>query len=171
MTKNLISKTPCGAQARDKMRHPTRAREKLGKDITGAGVSAEARILRVMADPTLVNASISQKIRISGVSRATWYRHRNDPLFRARLGKVASEALEEYLGPVFQALIDSALVVGRKGHRDRKLYLEVVGEYDPKGRSARGRAEEEAERNRRSRDIMSDQELLEAFRDVPERPT
>lgn len=144
--------------ARDKTKHSTRVRARPAKDSTGAGAVTEAKMLLVLADPKLMNATTSEKIKRSGVSRATWYRHRNDPLFRAKMGHAFREALDEHLGPILHTLAESAKVVGREGHSDRKLYLELIGEYDPV--AARERAKEPPTPNR---DRMTDEELLKAF--------
>ena len=77
---------------RDKTKHSTRVRARPAKDATGAGAVTEAKMLLVLSDPKLMNATTTEKIKRSGVSRATWYRHRNDPLFRARMSHEVRKA-------------------------------------------------------------------------------
>ena len=151
------------------MRHTTRvrARRAPARDATGAGATAEAKMLLVLADPTMLNATTTAKIKRSGVSRATWYRHRNDPLFRARMSHAAREALDEHLWPVLHSLAESAKVVGREGHPDRKLFLELLGEYDPAAAKER-RLEEQQQKAKANYQVMSDAELIAAFEGRPE---
>src|SRR3712207_5416410 len=104
------------------MRHPTRVRARPARDITSAGGGAEAKMLPAPADAKLLGKSTSEKIKASGVSRATWYRRRQCPLFRARMSDACRHALDEHTGPVLQALADSAKVLGKDGHPDRKLF-------------------------------------------------
>lgn len=158
MRKQPSPKAMAPSPARDKTKHSTRVRARPAKDGTGAGAVTEAKMLLVLADPKLMNATTTEKIKRSGVSRATWYRHRNDPLFRARMGHAVREALDEHLGPILHSLAESAKAIGREGHPDRKLYLELIGEYDPA--AARERANEPP---RPDPQRMTDEELLRAF--------
>jgi hypothetical protein len=145
-------------KARDKTKHSTRVRARPAKDATGAGAVTEAKMLLVLSDPKLMNATTTEKIKRSGVSRATWYRHRNDPLFRARMGHAVREALDEHLGPILHSLAESAKAIGREGHPDRKLYLELIGEYDPAAAKERAKETPLSDPQR-----MTDEELLNAF--------
>ena len=54
--------------------------------VTGLAARGTRRIVvssrgHVLADAKLLAKTTTEKIRLAGVSRATWYRHRNDPLF------------------------------------------------------------------------------------------
>ena len=145
------------ALTRDKTRHSTRVRARPAKDHAAAGASTEAQMLVVLADPHMLNRSTAAKAAKAGVSRATWYRHLKDPLFRARANAACSESLQEHLGPVLHALAESALAIGRHGHQDRKLFLELVGF------TAAAVAQKDQEGSQKHGAVMSDAELLACF--------
>jgi hypothetical protein len=109
------------------MRHSTRVRARPAKDGISAGAATEAKMLRVLADPAMLNKSVAEKAAKAGVSRATWYRHVKDSLFRARVNAACRQTLDEFLGPVLHALGTMASEASRDGHPDRKLYFELVG--------------------------------------------
>lgn len=139
------------------MRHPTRVRARAAKDFLAAGATTEAQMLLVMADPHMRHKGVAAKAAKAGVSRATWYRHVSNPLFQARTHTVCQPWLFEYLGPVLHALTETAKLPGRKGHLDRKLYLELVGFTAPE------RPSPEVGGTPKSAEAMTDAELLACF--------
>jgi hypothetical protein len=68
--------------------------------------------------------------------------------------------VREDLGKVLAVLVQSAQMPGREGHADRKVYLEMMGMYQP---AARAHVEVKAEARASSGDL-SDEQLLELFR-------
>ena len=151
---------PAPAPRPDKIEHSTRVRARArrpAKDSAAAGAATEAKILRVLADPQHLHKSTTAKIKLAGVSRSTWYAHLNDPLFRARVTAACRRALDDHLGPILNALVESAQIVGKEGHPDRKLFLELQGSVQP------GASVEVSEEMKKPAAVMSDQELLEAF--------
>jgi hypothetical protein len=94
------------------------------------------------------------------MARSTWYRHTSgDPLFRARAIAAYRTACDDQLGPVLHALCESAKQIGRDGHQDRKLYLELLGIHDEQAAARKRREEEETKPSQ----TMTDQELIDAF--------
>jgi hypothetical protein len=149
------------ASGNDAPSRPTRAcpREKPARDASSAGAASEAKMLAVLGDSRFVTKTISEKARAAGVSRATWYRRKKDPLFSARAGAACRKALNGHLGPVLAALSESAATPAHKNFLDRKLFLELVGMYPPEPGSilpvsCQGLADVDA---------MSDEELLKVF--------
>jgi hypothetical protein len=118
----------------------------------------ELLILQSMADPSHRALTVQDRCELMGISRATWYRHTADPLFRARVCRAFRDACGDHLGPVLQALCESAVIVGKDGHSDRKLFLELVGQYEP---GASRRTPEEQTKPKTGE--LSDAELLALF--------
>ncbi len=134
--------------ARNKLRQPTRAPAKAANTTrrrpdpslpAGRTADIEARIIESLADPAQRPLTVGARCAAMGIHRCTWYRHMEDPLFRARAAAAWRECCRDALGPVMQALLTSAQIEGREGHQDRKLLLELLGEYTP-GQSVEVRA-------------------------------
>jgi hypothetical protein len=70
------------------------------------------------------------------------------------------ECVREDLWKVLAVLVQSAQMPGREGHADRKVYLEMMGMYQP---AATAHVEVKAEARASSGDL-SDEQLLELFR-------
>src|SRR5207248_3268734 len=96
-------------------------------DLTGA----EAKVLHVMLQPASHRKSISRLCAEAGISRSHYYRLLSDPELSAKLRRVVEAVLMDDLVPIMEALKRSALILGREGHADRKLLLEMVGMYKP----------------------------------------
>ncbi|HWE97579.1 MAG TPA: hypothetical protein VG269_26725 [Tepidisphaeraceae bacterium] len=125
-----------------------------------AADATERAILESLADPQLRALSVEQRCDLLGISRSTWYRHTSeDPLFRARALVAYRTACDDQLGPVLNALCESAKLHGREGHQDRKLYLELLGIHDEQAAARKRREEEETKPSHN----MTDQELIDAF--------
>lgn len=142
------------------MKQPTRTRARPVRDRISAGASSDAKMLQTLANPKLVGKSTTAKIQASGVSRATWYRRQQDPLFRARMNRVYFRALCSSMGAVLEALTDSAVITGKRGHADRKLFLELVGMYEPTTSKEAYSASEAAQ----PVSALTDEELMEMFK-------
>lgn len=119
-----------------------------------AADSTERLMMESLADPAHRKLTISQRCELLGISRRSWYLRLEDPLFKARAARVYRELCDEHLAPVLDALTQSALLLGKDGHQDRKLYLELLGEYVP------GQQREDA---KKPGEQMTDEELLAAF--------
>lgn len=88
-------------------------------------------ILESLSNPDHHGLTITQRCELLGISRGTWWRHRRDPLFRARSARAVRDLCYDRLGPVLQALTDVAARPDEKCHQDRKLFLELIGEHTP----------------------------------------
>jgi hypothetical protein len=116
----------------------------------------------VLADPRAVALTTSEKIELAGVGRTTWFRVLATPGFKARAARAVRDAVGDRLGPVLDSLAKSAEILGKDGHADRKLFLELVGEYEPP--TSRSKIEIETEsKEKKPAAHMSDEELLGAF--------
>lgn len=118
-------------------------------------------ILESLANPLHRPLTIEQRCDVIGIHRGTWYRHMTDPLFRAAMATAMQAAAGDLLGPVLDVLAHSALVEGKDGHQDRKLFLQLhglVGDNLP-GQRRKGDEEQAAKKGR----DMTDAELIAAF--------
>jgi hypothetical protein len=164
---------PRGGTKRDAPRARTRAEppaavaargRKAAEELLAAAAATEARILEVLANPAAYTLATSQKIELAGVSRTTWFRVLATPGFKARAARAVRDAVGDELGPVLDSLVKSAKAVGRDGHYDRKLYLELMGEVRGDGRGwRRGGPEEEEDNPQKGGGTMTDAEILDAF--------
>jgi len=127
----------------------------------GGGENTEVRIIESLADPKQRPLTIEQRCERLGISRSTWYRHMEDPLFRARATAAWRECCRDRLGEVMESLLNSAIIVGREGHQDRKLLLELLGEYTP-GLKVEGEQRSDAG-TRGALEDCSDEQLLLLF--------
>lgn len=57
-----------------------------------------------------------------------------NPAFDARIAKLVSRALAHARPAIYQALIESASKPNPRAHSDRRLALEMLGDYEPKQR-------------------------------------
>jgi hypothetical protein len=124
----------------------------------GGGDETEAKIIESLANPEHRPLSVIQRCELIGIARATWYRHMADPLFKARASAAIKDAVGDRLGEVLEALLLSALIPGRDGHPDRKLYLELTGHYE---QSSKLKLQEEGPKKKGQE--MTDDELLAQF--------
>lgn len=79
-------------------------------------------------------ASMAQVAKQIGMSDANFRRLRARPRFQRALGAVLTAQAKAYAPQIVQATIDSAMMLGRDGHQDRKLLLQLAGVLDDKGR-------------------------------------
>lgn len=140
---------------------PPRAKKDRG--LPAGPADTEQTIIESLADPVQRVLTVGQRCELIGISRRTWYRHLEDPLFKARAAKAYRQCCNEELSAVLDALIASAKLLGKDGHADRKLFLELLGEYQPGSGGRGGDGEEPKKPTHR----MSDEELLAAFEDKP----
>lgn len=101
---------------------------------------------------------MTNRCELLGISRWTWYEKMRDPLFKARASKVYRDLCGERISLVLDALAESATILGKDGHPDRKLFLELVGEYQPGAM---------IEPDKKPGEKMTDDELVAAFSDRP----
>lgn len=93
----------------------------------------EWRILEVWADPASWKLKADARARRAGVSAATMNRHwRDNEELREEAKRLALQALEGGLAPVYKALLETASRPGREGFMDRRLLLEMTGQYTPR---------------------------------------
>jgi len=137
-------------------------RRELDKALPAGPADTEAAIVESLADPGQRRLTVRERCRRLGIHYSTWYRCLADPLFKARASKAYRDCCADELAPVLDALVQSAKEIGREGHQDRKLLLELLGEYDA---GTRGRGDVETQTKAGSR--MSDEELVAAFADKP----
>lgn len=118
------------------------------------GDQTERLMMESLADPSHRKLTITERCELLGISRRLWYLRLEDPLFKARAARVYRTLCDDRLAPVLDALTESAMLLGKDGHADRKLFLELLGEYAP------GQPREEAAK---PGERMTDDELLAAF--------
>ena len=88
--------------------------------------------MAVWANPEHWAATDEEIIGEAGVSRSTYYKAKQDPVLLEEWHKLCREILGDRLLSIYQASIQTACVVGRDGFQDRKLLLEMAGEYTPR---------------------------------------
>lgn len=137
------------------------AKRRKDKTLPAGPADTEALIVESLADPAHRVLTVGQRCELIGISRRTWYRHLEDPLFRARASRAYRDCCNDELSGVLNALIQSAKLLGRDGHQDRKLFLELLGEYSPDGSGSSGTVDGKPGHR------MSDDELLAAFDGLP----
>lgn len=113
-------------------------------------------MLESLANPEHRMLSVGQRCELLGISRSWWYEKMDNPIFKARASAHYRRLCDNRLGEVLAALVDSAMLPGKDGHPDRRLYLELLGEYRP-GMDVND------ERTRKPGERMTDEELIQAF--------
>lgn len=104
------------------------------RDDEGLLTAAEGRVLDVMLQPESRRKTVSELCDSAGVSRSHYHRLMARPEFREKVVKLSTQMATDQLGPVFEALQTSALILGKEGHADRKLLLEMLGAHQPSRR-------------------------------------
>lgn len=108
-----------------------------------------------LADPQHQKLTVTERCELLGINRSTWYDRMENPVFRARASRCYRRLCDEHLAGVLESLTRSAKLDGREGHQDRRLFLELLGEYVP------GQIVDE--HARKPTEKMTDAELIQAF--------
>jgi hypothetical protein len=85
----------------------------------------------LLGNPDLRPLTVEDRCAELGISRSTWYRHMEDPLFEAKCHDAWRQMIANDRGLIYDALLRSATIEGREGFQDRKLALELYGDYQP----------------------------------------
>lgn len=109
-------------------------RESLSAGLAEMG-SAAHRLLIVLADPDAWGKTNLQRMELASVSKAHFYRLMKDADFLRRARDAMLLGLRGGISGPLEALYKTASKVGREGHQDRKLLLEMTGMYSPAKRN------------------------------------
>lgn len=91
------------------------------------------RIFEVATNPENLTKSVSEKIELANVSRATWYSYmKHNESFLELVKNNINDLYDIYDYEVDLALIQSAKIVGRDGDKARELYYRIRKDYRPK---------------------------------------
>ena len=101
----------------------------------------KAAFIAWAASPTCGRWPDNQKelaIRVLGLKADRTIRkwRENDPRIDERIGRLQIEPLFQHRRDVLDALIDVAKLPDPKAHPDRRMFLEMTGDYKPKGQLA-----------------------------------
>jgi hypothetical protein len=66
-------------------------------------------------------------------AKAIWRWREKDPEIDERIARLPAQMLLDHVGDVFDALVSVAKTADPKAHQDRKLFLEITGNYQPSG--------------------------------------
>lgn len=89
------------------------------------------RLADVLMRPDSLKMTNAEIAREAGINAATLYRLKATPEFQEFLQVRTTSLYDEHLPKVIHALAESACMKGPLGHADRKLFLQVAGEYVP----------------------------------------
>lgn len=88
------------------------------------------KVLEIMSSARDEELSITELCRRAGVSTVSYYKYFNMPHFVNAYDKLTRDILKNAVYPIVKASIRE----GRKGsHQDRKMILEMTGDYQAKG--------------------------------------
>ena len=93
---------------------------------------SERKVLAIWSRPEYYGSTDVECIEAAQVSKDTYYRIKRDPELRARRDELLQRMLEDGLRPAFAAMTATAMMEGREGFQDRRLLMEMAGEYTPK---------------------------------------
>jgi hypothetical protein len=91
----------------------------------------ERNVLAVLINPAYFHALDAEKCKAAGASESRFYQVKGDPWFQAQLRDAFLSFVQESVGPIIAASIDTAATSGRDGHPDRKMLLEMAQLYTP----------------------------------------
>ena len=101
-------------------------------DTARALSASERKILRVWADPAYYASTDTECIKAAGVGRATYYKAKQTPALEGERQRICREMLVQGLRGAYGAMIETAGSPGREGFQDRRLLMEMAGEYTPR---------------------------------------
>jgi hypothetical protein len=94
---------------------------------------AEKAVLDILADPAYFKATNEEKVEASGVSRRRFYEILADPWVRDQQKQLCLDMIRSRVNDIVGAAVTSAVeCIGKEGHLDRKMLLEMSGLYEPK---------------------------------------
>jgi hypothetical protein len=163
---------PTGTAARAKAvmafyKHRIRAREyrRRGRPDRSqpAADRVDALILESLANPAHLCLAVFQRCEVIGIARSTWYQRTRDPTFKVRCREAFEAATGDFTGPVFDALVATAMLEGRDGDHARKLFFQLNGMHTEGVAGVGNRRRDDDEQDKVQGAEMTDQELLGAF--------
>jgi hypothetical protein len=98
------------------------------KDISQL-TSGQLKLLEVLSNPEHYNKPVNEKCNLAGISRKTYYKYLKDENFRNAVNEIFKEILVGAKIPLLRQAIKAGL---GKSHPDRKMCLEMSGDYNPK---------------------------------------
>lgn len=91
----------------------------------------EKKLLEVLLDPANYNLSVTNICKKAGVVRQSYYDAMKKPQFREYMNEITRDVLKGKVANLINAAYKFA-IADIRGHQDRKMLLEMVGEYTPK---------------------------------------
>ncbi|MBZ9635599.1 phBC6A51 family helix-turn-helix protein [Clostridium sp. FP1] len=92
---------------------------------------AEKKILEALAEPENYTASITDLCKKADVGRNTYYNMCKKPQFVKMRNEILNRLFENFVPEVKKAAVKYA-ISNAKNFQDRKMILEMAGEYRPK---------------------------------------
>ena len=93
--------------------------------------NAEKKVLEAMKDPNNYTVSITEFCKNAGVGRNTYYNMLKKPGFIKKKNEIYNKMFENFVPEVKKACVKYA-INNAKNFQDRKIILEMTGEYSPK---------------------------------------
>lgn len=93
--------------------------------------NAEVKMLEALKDPENYLLSVSEFCKKADVGRNTYYTALKKPLFRKLRNEILNEVFTAFVPDIKRAAIQFG-INNAKNFQDRKLVLEMSGEYTPK---------------------------------------
>lgn len=112
-----------------------RYRQILGRvDMDGNRIltRTQKKVLAVQIDPAYFKKSNREKIEAAGCSVFQFYKIMRDPTFNQLIHSMLFELVRGESGPILDAMVKSAKLIGREGFPDRRMALEMLNYYRPK---------------------------------------
>jgi len=93
---------------------------------------SERKILKVWADPAFYGETDQACIEAAGVARDTYFKAKQNPELQGERQRICHAMLQHSLRGAYGAMAATAALPGREGFQDRRLLMEMAGEYTPK---------------------------------------
>lgn len=120
--------------------------EKRGADRTNRGLAnpsgepaltvGEQRAIEVLANTTNAGKPVADLARLAGVSAQTFRAMRGRDSFQRAFHDLLLRRLNGYLPILLEQAVESAKLLGRDGHNDRRMLFAMAGLIQPTGRDA-----------------------------------
>lgn len=88
-------------------------------------VGCEERILEVLLDPECINMTVTDRCKVIGISRNTYYTHMNKPAFNAYCKTLVRSTIQSEVMP----LLNAALREAKKGSFHHFKLLMEMGQF------------------------------------------
>ena len=119
------------------------------------------KVVQGLTDPRCFGQSVDWRAKFVGVSRAQFYRLRDNQDVLEAVRQATDNNVQHHLPAVLNAAIKSAMIPGKDGFADRKMLLEIGGlysRYNPR------KAEEDPDQKKAGKEFGKG--LVEALNDA-----